>query len=177
MNRAVILDRDGVINKDRGYLYQPEEFCFLDGIFSFCHTAQSKGYLLIVATNQSGIARGYYTEEDFFRLNDWMCSRFEEHGVTIHRIYHCPFHPIEGIGKYRVDSFDRKPKPGMILKARDEFELDLKRCILIGDRDNDMEAGRRAGVGTLLLLPDQYEFSAAGDIHLIHTLQDAEQFL
>lgn len=177
MNRAVILDRDGIINKDGSYLYRSEDFYFLDGIFSFCRAAQQKGYLLIIATNQSGIARGYYTEDDFKRLNDWMCSQFEEHGVTISRIYYCPFHPANGVGKYKMDSYDRKPKPGMIFKARDEFDLDLQNCIVIGDRDSDMEAGRNAGVGTLLLLPEKYEYSEADDVKVLRTLRDAEKFL
>ncbi len=177
MNRAVILDRDGVINEDSGYLYKPEDFTFIEGIFHFCRAARQKGYLIIIVTNQSGIARGYYTEEDFLRLSDWMCNKFEEQGILIGRIYYCPYHPTEGIGRYKRDSYDRKPNPGMILKARDDFDLDLKHSIIIGDRDSDMIAGRKAGVGKLLLLPGKYEYTAADDVKIINSLSDAERFL
>lgn len=177
MNRAIFLDRDGVINEDESYLYKPEDIRFVEGIFDFCRVAQNKGYLLIVVTNQSGIARGYYTEDDLLRLNDWMCTRFKDQGILINGIYFCPYHPEKGIGQYKKDSYDRKPNPGMIFKARDDFDLDLQNSIVIGDRDSDMAAGRKAGVGRLLLLPGKYEYTAANDVNVISTLPDAERFL
>lgn len=177
MNKAVFLDRDGIINEDGKYVYKPENFHFVEGIFDFCRAAQDKGYLLIVVTNQSGIARGYYTEDDFLRLTDWMCGRFKEQGVYISAVYYCPSHLEKGVGQYKVDSYDRKPNPGMFFKANDEFGLDLQNSIVVGDRDSDMEAGRRAGVGKLLLLPGEYEYTIAGDVNVIKTLSDAEKFL
>lgn len=177
MNRALFLDRDGVINEDGSYLSRPEDIRFLDGIFFLCRTAQERGYRIIIVTNQSGIAQGYYTEDDFSRLTKWMCREFQAHSVTVERVYYCPYHPEKGIGKYKVDSDDRKPKPGMILRARDEFDLDLQKSILIGDRDSDMEAGWRAGVGTLLLLPEKYAVKAGKDVHILHSLCEAERFL
>lgn len=177
MNRALILDRDGVINEDGGYIYKPEDIFFKENIFDLCRTAEQNGYLIIVVTNQSGIARGYYTEADLHKLNEWMCSKFEENGVLISRIYYCPFHPEKGIGQYKIDSYDRKPNPGMIFKARDDFDLDLENSIVIGDRDSDMSAGRKARVGRLLLLPGKYEFTAAEDVNVIKKLSDAKQFL
>lgn len=177
MNRALFLDRDGVINADGDYLYRPEDINFLDGIFCLCRAAKEQGYRLIVATNQSGIARGYYTEEDFHRLTDWMCGKFTAKGATLDAVYFCPYHPEIGLGRYKVDSFDRKPNPGMLLKARNEFDLDLSKSILIGDRDSDMEAGRAAGVGRLLLLPGKYHCLAAADVVLVCSLWDAKQYL
>lgn len=177
MKQAVFLDRDGVINEDGNYIYQIKDFHFLPGIFSFCREAQKKGYLLIVATNQSGIARGYYTEKDFFCLNDWMLSRFRKEGISICKVYYCPFHPEKGMGKYRKDSYNRKPNPGMLLRAQADFRINMEHSLLIGDRDSDMQAGHSAGIGTLLLLAGKYQFTAAQDIHIIEHLADAIKFL
>lgn len=177
MRRAVFLDRDGVINEDRSYLYRQEDFHFMPGIFDFCRSAQEKGYLLVIATNQSGIARGYYTEDDLHCLNDWMCASFAAQGVHISGVYYCPFHPDKGVGRYRKDSPDRKPQPGMLLRAARDFGLDLSRSVIVGDRDSDMEAGRRAGVGKLLLLPGRYAYTAAEDITVIRTLSEGDAFL
>ena len=172
MNRAVLLDRDGVINEDGSYLYRMEDIRFKEGIFEFCSTAQEKGYLLIVVTNQSGIARGFFSENDFLALTEWMTERFSEHGIFIQKVYYCPYHPQKGIGRYKVDSFDRKPNPGMVLKAKEEYELDLSKSILVGDKDSDMETGRRAGVGTLLLLPGAYRYTAAKDVTVLENLME-----
>lgn len=150
--RALFLDRDGVINVEKNYVHRIEDFEFLPGIFEFCKTAAGLGFVLVVITNQAGIGRGYYTEADFRRLTDWMLAEFQVRGILIDRVYHCPYHPTAGVGVYRRESFDRKPNPGMILKARDELGLDLAASVLIGDKDSDIEAGRTAGVGHLLLL-------------------------
>lgn len=152
VSRALFLDRDGVVNVDRHYVHRVEDFEFVPGIFELCRRAVTLGYRLVVVTNQAGIARGYYTEVDFERLTRWMVDAFGERGVTIDRVYHCPYHPTAGVGDYRRESFDRKPNPGMLLKARDELRLNLARSAFVGDQDTDMEAGRRAGVGTLIRL-------------------------
>lgn len=147
MRKALFLDRDGVINVEKNYVHRIEDFEFMPGIFDLCTTASGLGFRLIVITNQAGIARGYYTEEDFQRLTDWMLGEFKRHGVEIDRVYHCPYHPTAGIGEYRQESFHRKPNPGMILQAKKDFRLDLSNCILVGDKESDLEAGRAAGVG------------------------------
>jgi D-glycero-D-manno-heptose 1,7-bisphosphate phosphatase len=146
-NAALFLDRDGVINVDRNYVWRIEEFEFLSGIFELCRTAQEVGLIPIVVTNQAGIGRGYYTERDFEALTEWMLGEFRTRGIGIRRVYHCPYHPTAGIGEYRRDSFDRKPSPGMILRARNDFDIDLSRSVLVGDKDSDIDAGRAAGVG------------------------------
>jgi len=154
-NKALFLDRDGVINVERDYVYRIEDFEFMPGIFGLCRSAEDAGLVPIIVTNQAGIGRGYFTEEDFQRITVWMLDQFRLRGIHIGRVYHCPFHPTAGIGEYRRESCDRKPNPGMILKARDDFALDLANSVLVGDKDSDLEAGRAAGVGhNLKLLHD-----------------------
>jgi D-glycero-D-manno-heptose 1,7-bisphosphate phosphatase len=149
---ALFLDRDGVVNLDRGYTWRIEDFSFVDGVFELCRAAVERGYLLFVVTNQAGIGRGYYTEPDFVRLTEWMRARFEAAGLPAPCVYYCPHHPSAGIGPYLLDCPSRKPNPEMLLAAAAECGLDLGRSILLGDKDGDIEAGRRAGVGTLALL-------------------------
>ncbi len=147
---ALFLDRDGVINVDRHYVHRALDFEFVPGIFELCLAARDLGHRIVVVTNQAGIGRGYYSEADFQALTAWMVGSFHEHGVEIAGVYHCPFHPTAGIGEYRRESFDRKPNPGMLLRARDELDLDLARSVLIGDHDTDIAAGAAAGVGQLI---------------------------
>jgi len=148
---ALFLDRDGVINVDHNYVFRPAEFEFIDGIFELCRTAQGLGYLLIVITNQAGIGRGYYSEADFHLLTDWMCDAFAREDVTIDGVYFCPYHPEHGVGEYKIDSPCRKPAPGMLLQAAKELDIDLRRSVLIGDKESDIQAGMAAGVGLNLL--------------------------
>lgn len=151
-NRALFLDRDGVINIDSGYIWRPEDFLFIDGVFEACRHARAMGYLLVIVTNQAGIGRGLFSEKDFHVLMDWVLAQFEAEDIEIARVYYAPTHPEEGIGVYRRESPDRKPGPGMLLKARDAFDIDLSRSVIVGDRHTDMEAARNAGVGTRILV-------------------------
>lgn len=149
---ALFLDRDGVINVDHGYVHKPEDVEFVDGIFDLVATAKEAGYLVVVVTNQAGIGRGYYSEDDFHALMDWMKARFVERGGQLDAIYFCPYHPEHGIGKYRRESDCRKPAPGMLLQAAHDLDIDLASSIFVGDKPSDMAAGQAAGVGILLLL-------------------------
>lgn len=151
-NRALFLDRDGVINRDDGYVFEKEHFVFIDGIFELTRAARDLGYLIIVVTNQAGIGRGYYSVNDFLRLSDWMKGVFEKENAFIDHVYFCPTHPEHGIGKYKTESEFRKPNPGMLLSARRDFDIDLERSLLVGDKESDIEAGIKAGVGKKLLL-------------------------
>lgn len=151
LRRALFLDRDGVINLDHGYVHKPENFDFIPGIFDLCRAALTKKLQIFIVTNQAGIGKGYYTEDDFFALNSWLLNEFAKRRVTITKIYHCPFHKDAILPKYKQDSEDRKPKPGMILKANQEFKLDLKNSIMIGDQLTDIEAARNAGIGKKIL--------------------------
>ena len=141
MAKALFLDRDGTINVDRAYVHAKDDFTFIDGVFEFCRTAQEKGYLIIVITNQSGIARGYYSEADYKELTDWMVGEFSKRGVAIADVFHCP----------ELSGPDRKPEPGMFLKARDKYSIDMSASVNIGDKPRDVEAGARAGVGVNML--------------------------
>lgn len=148
---ALFLDRDGVINVDHAYVSKKEDFEFIDGIFDVCREAQRLGYLIFVITNQAGIARGYYSEQDFHDLTVWMKGVFLSEGCSLDAVYYSPFHPEHGIGMYKKDSACRKPNPGMIIQATLEFEVDLGRSVLVGDKATDIEAGVAAGVGCNLL--------------------------
>lgn len=152
INKAVFLDRDGVINVDRNYVHRICDFEFLEGIFDLCNWFQKRGFIIIVVTNQAGIGRGFYSEQAFSLLTDWMSSQFLSHGVIIKHTYYCPFHPEHGIGRYRADSFNRKPNPGMLMTAIHDYKLDTARSVLIGDKESDIVAGQKAGIGTNILL-------------------------
>lgn len=144
--RALFLDRDGTINVDKAYVHRREDFEFIDGVFDFCRRAQELGYLVIVITNQSGIARGYYTEADYRAITDWMVGEFAAHGVRVTDVFHCPL----------LSGPDRKPEPGMFLKARDKYGIDMASSVSIGDKPRDVEAGERAGVGRNILFAGSY---------------------
>ncbi|HZC43485.1 MAG TPA: HAD family hydrolase [Acidobacteriaceae bacterium] len=149
---ALFLDRDGVVNREIGYLHRPEQVEFTSGIFDLCRHAQALKYALIVITNQSGIARQLYSETDFHSLMHWMTEAFRRQHVTIDGYYFCPHHPEYGVGPYRIECEDRKPQPGMILKAAADHHLDLKQSFLIGDRCSDIQAGAAAGIPNLILV-------------------------
>lgn len=150
--KAVFLDRDGVINDDHGYTFLPEDFNILEGVFPACRRFVSLGYKIIVVTNQSGIARGYYTLEDFETLTDHMLQLFKQQGITIDAVYHCPHHAQEGYGEYKIDCECRKPKPGMLIKAAHEHNIELVESIMIGDNISDILAGKAAGVKKCILI-------------------------
>ncbi|MBO8206810.1 HAD family hydrolase [Prochlorococcus marinus XMU1406] len=152
MKRALFLDRDGVINKDYNYVYKKEDIDFIDGIFDLVREANHKNYYVLVVTNQAGIARGFYKENDFLELSNWMKEQFLINNSRIDYFYYSPYHPIYGIGKYKIDSDLRKPKPGMFLNAKKDFKLDIKNSIMIGDNEKDLVAANRAGVGKIICL-------------------------
>ncbi len=162
MRRALLLDKDGVINIDHGYVCSAERTEFIGGIFDLCGMASRLGYLVVLVTNQAGIGRGYYTEDDFHAYMRWLRTEFQKRGTQIDAVKYCPHHPVHGRGAYRCVCACRKPAPGMIIEARDEFDLDLAHSILVGDKASDLEAGQRAGVGTRIqaLLANREETSA-----------------
>lgn len=148
--KALFLDRDGVINYDPGYVYRIEDFEFMPGIFEALAGFMALGYEIFVVTNQSGIGRGYYSEDDFAKLSKYMIDEFKSYGVEIKKIYHCPHAPSD-------DCNCRKPKPGMILQALDEFNISLKDSLMIGDKPSDLESARRAGVESGYLIGDEFK--------------------
>lgn len=152
MRKAAFLDRDGVINIDHAYVSRKEDFEFVDGVLEAARRLHDAGYALVVVTNQSGIGRGYYTEEDFEALNIFMCRMFEEAGAPIAGIYFCPHHPQKAVGPYKVECTCRKPQPGMILRAAEEMAIDLSQSLLFGDKESDMQAAKAAGIPRRFLL-------------------------
>lgn len=148
---ALFLDRDGVINVDTNFLYRPEECVLIDGIASLVRTANQHGYVTCVITNQSGIGRGFYTEQDFQILMQHIRVELQRDGARLDAVYFSPFHPIHGLGRYQRDTDCRKPAPGMLLRAAREHNLDLSRSLLVGDRCSDLLAGDNAGIKRLFL--------------------------
>jgi D-glycero-D-manno-heptose 1,7-bisphosphate phosphatase len=163
-SRALFLDRDGVINHDSGYTHTVAAFQFIDGIFDVARLARSLDFALVVVTNQAGIGRGLYTEDDFHALTAWMKDRFTAEGAALTGVYFCPDHP-EGKPPYNRVSDMRKPGPGMLLAAARDHDLDLGTSIMVGDKEIDMLAGRRAGVATTVLFgPAEVPQGSAADL-------------
>ena len=144
--KTLFLDRDGVVNVDHGYIYQPEKFEFIPGVFEACQAFHQAGYKIVIITNQSGIGRGYYTEEDFHHLTDWMKQEFANQGVPILDVYFCPHHPKKAQAPYLKVCDCRKPRPGMLLQAIAEHDLDAGESIMVGDKPSDMQAAANAGI-------------------------------
>lgn len=142
---ALLLDRDGVVNVDHGYVHRVSDVSFLPGLFPLCRLAQDSGYALVVVTNQSGIGRGFFDADAFRDLSRWMIDAFAREGVALEAIYACPHAPAVGCSC-------RKPEPGMIRAAADDLGLDLAASVLVGDAERDVEAARRAGVGRAIRL-------------------------
>ena len=176
-NRALFLDRDGVINEEVGYLYLPADVRFVPGIFALCRTAQELGYRLVVVTNQSGIAREYYSVADFEALMAWMRGEFEREGVVLDAVYYCPYHPEHGVGEYRRESEDRKPGPGMLLRAAADLGLDLGASVMVGDRCGDVGAANAAGLRQAFLVPGTETGGCEGEYLAVSGLGAGEEWL
>ena len=149
---AVFLDRDGVINQDTGYVSCVDDFHFIDGTIEALQILKKKGYCLVVVTNQSGIARGYFTEEQFMSLTEWMDWSLADRDVDLDGIYYCPHHPTAGVGEYRQECNCRKPAPGMLLDAAKDLKIDLANSYMVGDKAGDLQAAKAAGVGHKVLV-------------------------
>ena len=176
MPKALFLDRDGVINQEISYLIRPEDVRWVDGIFSLCRTAQSLGYALVVVTNQSGIARGFYTPAQFEALMVWMRQQLAAESITLDAVYHCPYHP-DGQGEWRREHPDRKPGPGMLLRAAQEHNLDLSASIMIGDRCGDVGAANAAGLRQAFLIAGTEPGTCGGIYQPITSLTEVEAWL
>ncbi len=143
---AAFLDRDGVLNVDKGYLFRSEDFEWIPGAIEAVKRLNDRGYLVFVVTNQSGVARGYYGEEDVIRLHNWMNGELAKHGAHIDKFYYCP-HYTEGPASGYVKACQcRKPLPGLILAALAEWNIDREKSFLIGDKDSDIAAAAAAGI-------------------------------
>jgi len=155
--KVVFLDRDGVINKEVGYLHKISDFKFINGVFDSCNFFLSLGFKIIVITNQSGIARGIYKEEDFYKVNNWMINKFQEKGISILDVLYCPHGPNEGCEC-------RKPKPGLFLNAKKKYDINMKKSWMIGDKETDIEAANNAGITQTILVRSGHEIDEINTI-------------
>jgi len=143
--KAVFFDRDGVINEEVGYLHKIKDFKFIHGVFDSCNHFLSLGYQIVIVTNQSGIGRGLYKEEDFHILNQWMLDNFEQEGVRILDVFFCPHGPDD-------NCYCRKPKPGLFKDAKEKHDIDMNKSWMIGDKEDDIEAANNAGISQTILV-------------------------
>jgi D-glycero-D-manno-heptose 1,7-bisphosphate phosphatase len=175
--KALFLDRDGVINEEVGYLHAVEDVRWVSGIFELCQTATALEYKLVVVTNQSGIGRGLYTEAQFGELMVWMRAQFAQRSLVLNGVYFCPYHPEHGAGSYRREHEDRKPGPGMLLRAARELRLDLTQSIMVGDRCSDIAAANAAGLRQAFLLGER-ETAQCGGLYLaVQSLAEVQAWL
>jgi D-glycero-D-manno-heptose 1,7-bisphosphate phosphatase len=156
MNKAFFFDRDGIINEDYGFVHRIENFDFRPGLFHLMRVAQSYGYMLIICTNQSGIARGLFTEADYRKVTEYMLSELKRESINISKVYHNPYHRCAH-KKYQEYELDRKPNPGMMLKAKQEFDIDMSKSVSLGDKSSDALAAKNAGIEHRYYLKTNYE--------------------
>nr|WP_312985943.1 D-glycero-beta-D-manno-heptose 1,7-bisphosphate 7-phosphatase [Atlantibacter sp.] len=149
---AIFLDRDGTINVDHGYVHEIDQFEFIDGVIDAMRELKEMGFALVLVTNQSGIARGKFTEAQFEILTEWMDWSLADRGVDLDGIYYCPHHPEGAVDEFRQSCDCRKPQPGMLISARDYLDIDMAASYMIGDKLEDMQAAQAAGVGTKVLV-------------------------
>ncbi|OGJ13333.1 hypothetical protein A3K82_00340 [Candidatus Pacearchaeota archaeon RBG_19FT_COMBO_34_9] len=151
MDKIIFLDRDGTINEDSGHVYRLRELKFIPNMAEGLKKLQNAGYKFIILTNQAGIAKGLYHEQDYFLFREEMHRGLKEQGIIITAEYFCPHHR-DGIGKYRIDCNCRKPKTGLLEQAAKDFNLNLNDCWMIGDKNSDILAGKNAGCKTIHVL-------------------------
>ena len=154
VRRALFLDRDGIINVNHGYVHTPAATEWVPGVFDLAAAAHRAGYLLVVVTNQAGIARGYYTRAQFEDYTHWVHAQFTAAGAPLAATYYCPHHPGAGIGELGVECDCRKPRPGLLLRAAADLGIDLASSLLLGDSPSDIEAADAAGVPLAILCRD-----------------------
>jgi D-glycero-D-manno-heptose 1,7-bisphosphate phosphatase len=177
MRKALFLDRDGVINREVGYLHAPEGVRWVEGIFELCRVAVGLGYRLVVVTNQSGIARGMYTEAQFEALMVWMREELGKQGVALDAVYFCPFHPVHGVGEYKREHEDRKPGVGMLRRAAKELGVELEWSVMVGDRCSDVAAAQAAGLRQAFLVEGTEAAGCAGEYMAVKTLHEVQEWL
>ncbi|MFU9135464.1 D-glycero-beta-D-manno-heptose 1,7-bisphosphate 7-phosphatase [Erwinia tasmaniensis] len=149
---AIFLDRDGTMNVDHGYVHEIDNFQFIDGAIDAMRELKKMGFALVMVTNQSGIARGIFNEDTFMQLTEWMDWSLADREVDLDGIYFCPHLPDAVVEEYRQQCDCRKPQPGMLLSAQQELNIDMAASYMVGDKPEDMLAGKAAGVGKKVLV-------------------------
>jgi D-glycero-D-manno-heptose 1,7-bisphosphate phosphatase len=175
--KALFLDRDGVVNVEIGYLHRVEDVEFVPGIISLCRTAMQLGYRLVIVTNQAGIARGYYDEAAFEGLMDWMREQLRAEGVELDAVYYCPYHPEHGVGDYKREHEDRKPGTGMLRRAVKDLAISLADSVMVGDRCSDIAAANSAGLRQAFLLHGTEKAGCGGSYLAVASLTEVERWL
>ena len=177
LKKAIFLDRDDVIVEDTGYISSPEELVLFPDVIPVLKKLQH-AFRLIVVTNQSGVARGYFTEEDLFVINERVIQMLADHGVGLDAIYYCPHHPKVGKDEYRIECECRKPKPGLLTLAAEEFGIELEKSFLIGDKDIDIQAGRAIGIKTIKIdRNDREPTNESGADFIINTFSEVSNII
>jgi len=180
MKPAIFLDRDGTINLDHGYVHLSDDFQFIEGVIDALVELKKMGYQLVLITNQSGIARGLFTEDQFMHLTEWMDWSLADRGVDLDGIYYCPHHPQATLEEYRQDCECRKPKAGMFMDAKAQLDIDMSASYMVGDKLEDMLAASAAGVGHKILVRTGKdvtpESESAADV-VLNSLADLPNYL
>jgi D-glycero-D-manno-heptose 1,7-bisphosphate phosphatase len=160
---AIFLDRDGTINVDHGYVSEIDNFEFIDGVIDAMRELKRMGFALVLVTNQSGIARGMFSEDQFMQLTEWMDWSLADRDVDLDGIYFCPHHPEAIVEELRQSCDCRKPEPGMLLTAQQELNIDMASSYMVGDKIEDMLAAKAAGVGKKVLVRSGKPVTAEGE--------------
>ena len=170
--KTIFLDRDGVINREVSYLHKIEDFEFIDGVFKICQYLNKLGYEIIIITNQSGIAREYYNEIDFEVLSKWMLSEFKKNNIKILDIFHCPHLPDSNCEC-------RKPKPGMLLLAKDKYNIDMQNSWLIGDKEDDIIAANNSNISNTILVKSGHKINEidSNAKYILESINEANQVI
>lgn len=168
--KTIFLDRDGVINKEKNYLFRIEDFEFIEGVFSACKNFTKLGYKIIIVTNQSGIARGYYTLNDYEKVTAWMINQFKEQHINILDVFYCPHGPKD-LCKCR------KPLPGMFLTAQKKYNIDMENSWLIGDKEDDIQAAKNAGIKNTILVRSGHSIEESNSTakYIINSIKETEK--
>jgi len=170
--KVIFLDRDGVINEDFGYIHKIKNFKFIHGAIDSCKYFLSLGYQIIIVTNQSGIGRGLYKEDDFLTLNEWMLFEFRKNGANILDVFFCPHEPDD-------NCYCRKPKPGLFLNAKEKYDIEMEESWMIGDKESDIEAANNAGINQTILVRsgDKINEEKANASYTVNSILDANEII
>jgi D-glycero-D-manno-heptose 1,7-bisphosphate phosphatase len=170
--KTIFLDRDGVINIEKNYLYKIEDFEFINGVFSTCEYLKELGYEIIIITNQSGISRNLYSENDFKKLTFWMRGQFSANGVEILDVFYCPHLPTEKCSC-------RKPEPGMLIEARIKYNIDMENSWLIGDKEVDISAAINANITNSILVRSGHKLDEKSSKakYIINSINDLREVI
>lgn len=170
--KIIFLDRDGVINKDIGYLHKTEDCSFINGIFEACNYFKSIGYQIVIVTNQSGIERGYFSNKDFQIITKWMIDKFENNNINILDIFHCPHSP-------KSNCNCRKPKPGMFFEAKNKHNINMQESWMIGDSERDISAANLAGIKNTILVRNGHKINEekSSALFFLDSIKQAKQVI